>query len=168
MSNAVKFTNKGGMVELLAEEVETEGSAGRVSYHFTVRDTGIGMPEEFVSKIFEPFSRSGNAAHIEGTGLGLSITKGLIDLMGGKISVESWINEGSVFRVELEFDRAQAENSSYIKNAEPSFSLSSGKRAFSGCCFLVAEDNAINAEILCELLGLCGAETVLMTMELRR
>ena len=163
LSNAVKFANKGGMVELLAEEVETEGSAGRVSYHFTVRDTGIGMPEEFVSKIFEPFSRSGNAAHIEGTGLGLSITKGLIDLMGGKISVESWINEGSVFRVELEFDRAQAENSSYIKNAEPSFSLSSGKRAFSGCCFLVAEDNAINAEILCELLGLCGAETVLMT-----
>lgn len=163
LSNAVKFTKKGGTVEFLAEETKPAKEGERVRYRFTVRDTGIGMPKEFLSKVFEPFSRSGNAARIEGTGLGLSITKGLVDLMDGQITVESQVNEGSVFRVELEFEFAQDEKSTSPKNTRQEFRLSAGKQAFAGRRFLVAEDNAINAEILCELLRLCGAETVLMT-----
>ena len=130
-------------------------------YRFTVSDTGIGMPEEFLSQVFEPFSRSGNAARIEGTGLGLSITKGLVDLMEGKISVKSRLHEGSVFTVELEFDCAESENSLSQENMRQGFSLSAAEKALAGICFLAAEDNDINAEILCELLRLCGAETVL-------
>lgn len=130
-------------------------------YRFTVSDTGIGMPEEFLSQVFEPFSRSGNATRIEGTGLGLSITKGLVDLMEGKISVKSRLHEGSVFTVELEFDCAESENSLSQENMRQGFSLSAAEKALAGICFLAAEDNDINAEILCELLRLCGAETVL-------
>ena len=161
LSNAVKFTGRGGAADFLAEEIKPERDAGRVRYRFTVSDTGIGMPEDFLSQVFEPFSRSENAARIEGTGLGLSITKGLVDLMEGQISAESRIHERSAFTVELEFDRAESENGLSRGNMGQGFCLSAAEKALAGRCFLVAEDNTINAEILCELLKLCGAETLL-------
>lgn len=161
LSNAVKFTGRGGAADFLAEEIKPERDAGRVRYRFTASDTGIGMPEDFLSQVFEPFSRSENAARIEGTGLGLSITKGLVDLMEGQISAESRIHERSAFTVELEFDRAESENGLSRGNMGQGFCLSAAEKALAGRCFLVAEDNTINAEILCELLKLCGAETLL-------
>ena len=85
----------------LAEELPPS-EEGKARYRFTVNDTGMGMPEEFLARIFDPFSRSRAAARMEGTGLGLSITKGLVDLMGGQIAVESQVNQGTTFRVELE------------------------------------------------------------------
>ena len=156
LSNAIKFTPEHGRVEFVAQEIAA-AQAGRVRYRFTVRDTGIGMPEEFISELFVPFARSKSAGNVEGTGLGLSITKGLIDLMGGKISVESKVGKGSTFVVELEFDRAKE-----IRKA-PLPAEGTGKaddRIFQGRLFLVAEDNAINAEILCELLAMHGAKSV--------
>ena len=162
LSNAVKFTKKGGNIELKAEEISQSESGDRVRYRFTASDTGIGMPEEFLDHVFEPFTRSGNAARIEGTGLGLSITKGLVDLMGGTISVKSQVGSGSVFEVELEFDAANAGNEDK-KEPSSEFSKDAGEKVLAGRLFLVAEDNAINAEILCELLRMCGAESVVRT-----
>lgn len=163
LSNAVKFTPESGEVEFLVEEIAPAGGPNRVRYRFTVRDTGIGMPESFVAHLFEPFSRSRAADRIEGTGLGLSITRGLVELMDGTISVESQEGKGSAFQVELEFEEAvdNAENGGFAAAAEPS-GQSEGND-LTGFCFLVAEDNALNAEILCELLSMSGAQTVLVT-----
>lgn len=156
LSNAVKFTPNGGMVEFLAEELESAKSQ-RARYCFIVRDTGIGMSQEFLSHIFEPFMR--NTTHIEGTGLGLSITKGLVDLMEGTITVESREQVGTVFRVELELEIASDEDEA----CPDTFQLMAqgAETMFSGRCFLIAEDNDINAEILSELLKMYGANSVL-------
>ncbi len=107
ISNAVKFTPEGGTVRFLVEEMESTEKE-RVRYCFTVSDTGIGMSEEFQAHLFEPFCRSATVNKVEGTGLGLSITKGLVELMGGEIRVDSCLNRGTTFRVELEFERAAA------------------------------------------------------------
>lgn len=157
LSNAVKFTPEGGSVEFLVEELEPLTGPGKTRYCFTVSDTGIGMPQEFLDHIFEPFSRS--ETRIEGTGLGLSITKGLVDLMGGAIEVESGMDEGSTFRLELECRYVEAADEARKEHCRAqSISM---EELFAGRCFLVAEDNDINAEILCELLKMYGARTVL-------
>lgn len=157
LGNAVKFTPKGGTVEFLIEELPACSAPGMARYRFVVQDTGIGMGAEFAEHIFEPFSRGGDFGRAEGSGLGLSITKGLVDLMGGEISVETREHMGSTFRVELEFEPADA-------GAGPEYGGSpenpGQERALSGRRFLVAEDNAINAEILCELLQMQGALSV--------
>ena len=120
------------------------------------------MTEEFVEHIFEAFSRNTNTMGIEGTGLGLSITKGLVDLMGGRIWVKSKPHKGSVFCVELMCEAAQEET-----EAEQDRDTESEKQDASEIlkdrCFLVAEDNAINSEILCELLKMHGARSVVRT-----
>lgn len=164
LSNAVKFTPEGGTVEFTAEEIPPEKDKKSVRIRFTVRDTGIGMPEEFLAHVFSPFARGRAASRIEGTGLGLSITKGLVDLMGGEISVESREKKGSVFRVELECEEAPAEKTTAKLEAGAAEALAAmDGTIFSGRTFLVAEDNPINAEILCELLSMFGAQSVLKT-----
>ncbi len=110
LSNAVKFTPEGGKVDFLTKEIPPIQGEGRVRYRFTIRDTGIGMPEKFLKTIYEPFARDTRAVHIEGMGLGLSIVRGLVELMQGDISVESRPGKGSIFRVELEFDAAPEKN----------------------------------------------------------
>lgn len=155
LSNAVKFTPEGGRVDFLTEETIPVEYGKNVRYRFTISDTGIGMSEDFLSHIFDPFSREKSVTRIEGTGLGLSITKGLVDLMGGSITVQSHLGKGSAFLVELEFERAE--------KGEP---INSGGRTsnkdkdLSGLNFLIAEDHPINAELLGELLAMCGARSV--------
>lgn len=179
LSNAVKYTPEGGQVEFLVEEMEVgvrtaddmaNGVAGedgpadnlpcRIRYRFTVSDTGIGMSKEFLAHVFEPFTRNKRVERVEGTGLGLSITKGLVELMGGAIFVESQPGIGSTFRVELEFEEAGNSKEIIRKDAPSSLGGWEQKMEFTGCRFLVAEDNTINAEILCEFLSMCGAQTV--------
>ncbi len=150
LSNAVKFTAAGGNIDFQVEELLVINN--RVRYAFSIRDNGIGMSEEMLSRIFDPFARSSHVSRVEGTGLGLSITKGLIDQMGGTIKVESKENEGSLFYIELEFEVAQEKQSISkgklpLKDAE----FLAGRR------FLIAEDNEINSEILKSLLDLQGA-----------
>ena len=160
LSNAVKFTPDGGKVTFAVKELAAEISS-HVRYQFIVRDTGIGIKEEFLTCIFEPFSRSDGAVSTEGTGLGLSIVKGLIDLMNGTISVESQLGIGTTFQVELEFEFVAEDCPSMPKiTADASVE---GKQLFAGRRFLIAEDNGINAEILCGLLELCGADFVVTT-----
>ncbi len=159
LSNAVKFTPEGGRVDFFVEEIPP-AVPDAVRYRFIIQDTGIGMSEEFLGVIFEPFTREDSTVQIEGTGLGLSIVHGLVELMKGKLSVESQPGRGSTFQVELEFAAAPEESvATAPRDASPQQNEGEG-RLFSGRRFLVAEDNALNAEILCEILRECGAQMV--------
>ena len=151
LSNAFKFTLEGGMVIFRVEEINAERQ-GYVRYRFTVQDTGIGIRDEFLNRLFEPFNRSERVSKVEGTGLGLSITKGLVDLMGGTIQVESKLRKGTKFEVELEFD-VPSEQEQYSRDVP--VEVESGD--LSGYHFLLVEDNEINSEILGELLQMWGA-----------
>lgn len=147
-------------MEFLVEEVPPVMCPDALRYRFTVSDTGVGMSEEFLMHIFDPFARSDGTERIEGTGLGLSITKGLVDLMGGEICVDSPPGKGSRFQVELEFQHADMDSDAVGADRKVSEAGEADARIFVGMHFLVAEDNEINAEILCELLAMYGAETV--------
>lgn len=102
--NAVKFTPAGGRIMIAVEEL-AGGLRDYGTYQFVCSDTGPGMSEEFLKKIFDPFERehAGPALKEEGTGLGMSITKNIVDLMNGSIHVESRPGEGSTFTVVLHF-----------------------------------------------------------------
>lgn len=107
LSNAVKYTQEGGRIQVRVEFVE-QTAPDLVRLRFVVQDNGFGMSEEFVKTIFEPFSRETTAStkEIQGTGLGMAITKNIVDLMGGQLSLQSKLKEGSTFSVELEMKEA--------------------------------------------------------------
>ena len=159
LSNAIKFTPEGGRVEFTVQEIPSHADAGYVRLQFAVKDTGVGMTKEFLTHIFDPFTRSSSSSGIEGTGLGLSITKGLVDLMGGEISVRSEPLIGTEFRVELELEIAGKDDRTDTQN-ETGMQFLPEEKPLAGRYFLVAEDNEINSEILCELLQMYGADTV--------
>ena len=139
LSNAVKYNRPGGNITLRADELYCNGKTVTVQY--TVRDTGIGMSEEFQQHIFEPFTQENPGARTKytGSGLGLSIVRELVERMGGTIQLESQLGEGSLFIVTLSFalDTAPAEDTP----AEVPAADLQGMRV------LVAEDNALNMEI---------------------
>ena len=139
LSNAVKYNRPGGNITLRADELYCNGKTVTVQY--TVRDTGIGMSEEFQQHIFEPFTQENPGARTKytGSGLGLSIVRELVERMGGTIQLESQLGEGSLFIVTLSFalDTAPAEDTP----AEAPVADLQGMRV------LVAEDNALNMEI---------------------
>ena len=103
LSNSVKYTPENGSIEMRVEELpQVVHNYSRI--RFTVRDNGLGMSEDYLKVIFDPFTREETKVthEIQGTGLGMAITKSLVDLMGGSIKVESKLGEGSTFVVELE------------------------------------------------------------------
>ncbi len=155
LSNAVKYTQEGGAIVLDVRELG-QASPSYAKIKFTVSDNGMGMPEEFVERIFEPFERSRQASSskIQGTGLGMSITKALVDAMGGTIEVDSKEGVGSVFCVTLDLRIAVAGEAEQPIDGP----ASEDEYDYGGKRFLLAEDNELNAEILIELLGLRGAE----------
>ena len=106
IGNAIKYNNAGGSVS--CKMSCEKRSDGRAWYTVVISDTGIGMSEEFLEHLYEPFSQENNDVRstYEGTGLGMSIVKQLTDKMGGTINVESRKGEGSTFTVELPFDIA--------------------------------------------------------------
>ena len=104
LSNALKYTKPGGMVSVRVIQT-SEAQEGSASYQFRVKDTGIGMSDEFLKHVFEPFEREQTAtvSGIQGTGLGLAITKNIVDMMGGTITVDSEEGKGSEFIVDFRF-----------------------------------------------------------------
>lgn len=109
LSNAVKFTPEEGRVDVYVyQEVSPLGEA-YVRVHFKVKDTGIGMSEEFQKKIFDTFTREENqqTQQIQGTGLGMAITKHIVDIMGGTIELQSEHGEGSEFHITLDLKKAE-------------------------------------------------------------
>jgi signal transduction histidine kinase len=100
MSNAVKYNREGGSVSVGCEDT------GNGTFRISVTDNGPGISKAHVDELFEPFSRLGaEKSAVEGTGIGLTIAKRLVELMGGKIGVETTVGEGSVFWVELPTSR---------------------------------------------------------------
>ncbi|MDE5993578.1 MAG: PAS domain S-box protein, partial [Oscillospiraceae bacterium] len=104
LSNAVKYTGPGGKITLRITEM-SGAPEGYANYEFLIKDTGIGMSEEFIAHIFEPFERERNStiSGIQGTGLGMAITKNIVDMMNGKIEVKSEQNVGTECRVTFTF-----------------------------------------------------------------
>jgi CheY-like chemotaxis protein len=143
LGNAVKFTHDGGSIEMRVKETAMEGT--RVTYRFEVEDTGIGISEEFKSRIFDEFSQEAKSSRTtyQGTGLGMAITKHFVELMGGTISVVSEQGKGSCFTVTLPFDLDEE----HITD-EPEEQAVELK----GMKVLLVEDNELNMEIAIEIL----------------
>ena len=104
LGNSIKYTPAGGIVSIRVME-KPSAPAGHASYEFSIRDTGIGMSEEFVAHIFEPFERERNSttSGIQGTGLGMAITRNIVEMMNGSIHVKSRQGVGTEFTVDLTF-----------------------------------------------------------------
>ncbi len=109
LSNAIKFTPEGGTIQITLRETESPKGAEYVRILLQVKDTGMGMSEEFKEKIFDSFTREDNTRihRTEGTGLGMAITKYIVDAMGGTIQVESQQGVGTEFNVTLDFEKAE-------------------------------------------------------------
>ena len=107
LSNSMKFTKPGGIISLRI--IEKGVINNMVNYEFIVKDTGIGMSKDFVEHIFEPFVRekSSTVSGIIGTGLGMSITKSIVDMLNGRIAVNSELNKGTEFTIDLAFELTQ-------------------------------------------------------------
>jgi PAS domain S-box-containing protein len=144
LGNAVKFTNEGEVVLRVSREASDEGP-GRSNLHFTVTDTGIGIPADKLEHIFEAFTQadSSTTRRFGGTGLGLAIARRLVELMGGRLWVESDVNRGSTFHFTVPFDEA----------AGPAVPVVQEPKAIEGLRVLVVDDNATNRRILDKMLA---------------
>jgi len=150
ISNAVKFTSKGSItvnVSLISDDDK------KVTIEFSVKDTGIGIPENKIDKIFENFQQasSGTSRLYGGTGLGLAIVKQLVEPQGGSIRVESQVNEGSTFSFTLSFLKT-------TENAEPEVELEEPDMDNSNIKVLVVEDIPLNQLLMKTLLDDFGFE----------
>ncbi len=155
LSNAFKYSESGDRVELTVKQFDFQQHS---KYQFTVEDTGIGMSEQFLEHIFDPYARETRFASqsITGTGLGMPIVKSLVQQMSGEIAVESALGEGSRFTVTLPMEvvrGAEPEEARPEAGAEAPVDLT-GKRV------LLAEDNELNREIAVEILAMNGMEVV--------
>ena len=156
LSNAIKYTPAGGSVMVDVDELPCDES-GYMIVKIRVSDTGIGMSQDYQTKIFEAFTREQNTtkSKIAGTGLGMSIVKKYVDLLGGTINVESELGKGSTFTVTLK--HRIVDESYYIKKhiEEPG----TGSEILKGRNILLAEDNDLNAEIAEAILERAGLKT---------
>jgi len=157
LSNAVKFTNT-GMVKLNA--VLRAMDEKTITMFFEVKDSGIGMTPEQIKKIFEPFTQAETSITrvYGGTGLGLAITKDIVEMMGGKLMVESSPGIGSKFSFELVFDTVDADHEHLLEDKMIIHDLD--KPAFEGEV-LLCEDNPMNQQVVYEHLARVGLTTVI-------
>ena len=148
MSNAIKYTPDGHAIHVTINETEFDDK--KAQYVFVCEDTGIGMAPEYLPHIFDEFSREHTTTEnkVSGTGLGLSIVKSFVELMNGRIHVESELGKGTKFTVEISLELASEEDVCKKELPEQAFRTDKniGKR------ILLAEDNELNAEIAMELL----------------
>ena len=153
LSNAIKYTPAGGSVMVYVDELPCDES-GSMIVRIRISDTGIGMSQDYLTKIFEAFTREKNTtkSKIAGTGLGMSIVKNYVDLLGGTIDVESEPGKGSTFTVTLK--HRIADERYYVKKhiEEPG----TGNEILEGRNILLAEDNDLNAEIAEAILARAG------------
>lgn len=163
LSNAIKYTPASGIVSLRITE-KPGPSPHEATYEFCIKDTGVGMNEEFVSHIFEPFEREKNStiSGIQGTGLGMAITKNIVDMMNGSIEVKSELGVGTEVIVSLTFrihsDEKEIQDISELKN----------------CRALVVDDDFNTCDSVSYMLGqigmraewtLSGKEAILRTKQ---
>lgn len=145
ITNSIKYNRKNGSVDCcLKEEKESDE---RVLVDVTIKDTGIGMSEDFLKNIFQPFVQAdqGARSQYKGTGLGMAIVKELLDRMGGTIEIDSVENQGTSIHVVIPFEIAEEPAVVQEMSELP-------KENLSGCRILLAEDNELNREIAVFLL----------------
>ena len=156
LSNAIKYTPSGGSVMMNVDELPCD-KPGYMIVRNRVSDTGIGMSQDYMTKIFDAFTREQNTtkSKIAGTGLGMSIVRKYVDLLGGTIDVESELGKGSTITVTLK--HKIADESYYVKkHIEES---GTGSEILEGRNILLAEDNDLNAEITEAILERAGIKT---------
>ena len=146
LNNAVKFTNDGGTIRLDVSNRPGADAQHRVVC-YRVQDTGVGMSEEFLTKLFDEFAQEKNDARTQykGTGLGMPITKGYVEMMGGTIAVESKKGVGTTFTVEIPMELTSSEKVEKTKKPAK-------RKSLKGIKVLLAEDNDLNAELATILL----------------
>lgn len=152
-SNASKYTNEGGKVDFKVKQTNINGD--KVFYSFEITDNGIGMSPEFLPKVFNEFEREKNttASNIQGTGLGMSIVKKLLDLMDGKIEIQSEKDKGTKVIISIPFAIGKEV---YEKNDD--LTLLSSYSSLKGKHILLVDDNALNREIAVDMLSDLGLE----------
>ena len=149
ISNAIKFTERG---EVVVSVRARQAESSTYELDFAVRDTGIGIPESGIKRLFDAFSQvdASTSRKFGGTGLGLAISRKLANLLGGDISVESVFGEGALFTLTIVGDRVQSE-----ENDQPEF--------FSGKKVLVVEKSPTGSKILSRMLSAWGITTHFIT-----
>ena len=155
-SNCIKYTPKGGRIMTSMECLGERD--GVCKYRWTISDTGEGMSEEFLAKIFEPFSQERNDARstYKGVGLGMAIVKNLLTRMNGTIEVRSVLGEGSTFVITIPFDVAEEPSQPSEEQVQEAPQPAKGKQ-IADMHLLVAEDNELNADIIRMILEDKGA-----------
>lgn len=153
VGNAFKYTPEGGHIAIDVKELDCERS-GYVRIQTQIKDTGIGMSEDYLPTLFDSFSREYNTTigKVSGTGLGMSIVKNLVDMMNGEICVKSKLGEGTCFTLTFEHRIADADSIEWNQELDvlDEKSILEGKRV------LLAEDNDLNAEIAMSILEQSG------------
>jgi len=157
LSNSVKFTNS-GMIKV--QSAIKNSSDKTVTMLFEVKDTGIGMTDEEMQRIFDPFmqAETGTTRKYGGTGLGLSITKNLIEMMGGTLKVLSTPGVGSKFSFVLTFETIDADDDLVLEHSKLQMDME--RPTFDGE-ILLCEDNTMNQEVISEHLSRVGIRTVI-------
>ncbi len=159
LSNAVRYNKDGGSVRVMGREL-SNGRAVSI-YEFVIEDTGFGMSEEFVKRIFEPFEQEHNGARTEyqGSGLGMSIAKRIVEVLGGDISIESRLGEGTKVFLTLPLKTVKDMGAESLNGAKrllaqeaadrryPNGQVAAHRESLAGKKVLLAEDNEINMEI---------------------
>jgi len=156
LSNAIKFTHT-GMVKLLSEIIEMRDDTATI--YFEIKDSGIGMTSEHIARVFDPFSQAetGTTRKYGGTGLGLSISKNIVEMMGGRLYVESTIGVGSKFSFSLTFNTIDVTEE---QRFEKKIILSELEKPLFEGEILLCEDNIMNQQVICEQLARVGLKTV--------
>ena len=158
LSNAIKFSPDGGFVRLTLIEIETLG--GSSEYRFSVSDQGIGISEDQTAHLFSSFEQADRSTtkRFGGTGLGLAISKSIIEMMGGRIWIESEVGKGSTFIFTIKLKTVDAPHDAVtVKN--PSGVISGDDEAvpdMSGLCVLIVDDIEVNRTIAREMLSETG------------
>ena len=153
LGNAIKYNRPHGKVYITSREVSFDGKT--VVVETVIRDTGIGMSEEFQKHLFEPFQQENDSArtNYDGTGLGMPIAKNLTEKMGGTISFESEKNVGTTFTVQIPFEVDFSEHIDVAQDGEEDVSIA-------GETVILAEDNEINLEISRFILKQAGVHII--------
>ena len=166
ISNAVKFTPVGGMIHVGISE-QPCGKEGYTMVIFRVKDNGIGMSPEFQEHIFDSFTREHTVTEngIGGTGLGMAITKNIVDMMGGRIQVESEVGKGTEFTVTIECELSgmttkpeSASEQRKLPGNELQKPKAEDRRSYVGKRVLLVEDNELNREIATAIMQEIGLD----------
>lgn len=159
LSNAIKFTPSGGSISLKVAQIQ-KLSQDKALYEIRVKDTGIGMTQNFAEHIFEAFERerTTTVSKIQGTGLGMTISKSIIDMMGGTIDVDTEQGKGTEFTIRLTLKlQTQYDTQNELKQSEVIDELLlTNEELFKDKRLLLVEDNALNREIAYEILSQYG------------